>query len=189
MIKSSIFVDSRPQTLTWTINIAQVLGFALLTALAAKAQFYLSFSPVPITLQSFVVLLSGAVLGSRKGALSQLSLIGLGASGLPVFSLPLPGIAVLMGPTGGYIFGFVMAAFLMGRLVESGATKSFGGMLGAIGMAKLSLFLPGLLWLSWFVPGGIQAVLLAGFWPFIPGAIVKSFLLLGFLKGLEKVRR
>lgn len=175
-------------TKDWGVSLLQVVGFALLTALCAKIQFYFPFSPVPITLQSFAVLLAGAVLGSRKAALSQISLILLGLSGLPVFTLPLPGLMTLMGPTGGYIFGFVGAAYLFGLWTETGRLRSLAGLLTALVTSHIALFLPGLLWLSFFVPGGAEAVLMAGLWPFLPGAVVKSLALLLVLRGLGKIQ-
>jgi len=175
-------ISSRP----FWIGLAQVIGFALLTAFAAKAQFYLPFSPVPITLQSLIVLLAGAVLGSKKGAASQLSLIGMGFAGLPVFTLPLPGSAVLLGPTGGYIWGFVLAAFAMGLFLERFKRPSLAQLAFFIMTAKALIFIPGLLWLSFFIPGW-SAVLTTGLWPFIPGAVLKGIVLIGILRGLNKI--
>src|SRR3989338_884787 len=99
--------------------------FAALTAVAAQVKIPLSFTPVPITLQTLMVLLSGAMLGARYGALSQFIYLVLGAAGLPVFAGGSGGIASLFGPTGGYLFSYPIAAFIVGYMTESkGIRKS-----------------------------------------------------------------
>lgn len=173
----------------WALTSLQVLGFATLTALAAKVSIFLPFSPVPITMQSLVVLLAGAALGSKKGALSQISLIGVGLLGLPVFSLPVPGYLVLAGPTSGYILGFVFAAFIMGRCFESKDPASFWRIVLFIVLAKIAIFIPGLLVLSLYASSASLFELLSiGLFPFLPGAVFKAFALLGILKAWDLFR-
>jgi biotin transport system substrate-specific component len=110
--------DARNE-LDWKYKTMLSLGFALLTALSAQVRIYLGFTPVPITLQVFVVLLAGVVLGKWWGGISQGMYIGMGAAGLPVFSNLGFGPEFLMGVTGGYIFGFLVAAFVIGHVVDS----------------------------------------------------------------------
>ena len=148
-----------------------VLGFSIITALCAQVSFWIG--PVPLTGQTFAVLLSGALLGSRRGALSQLTYLGIGATGLPFwFALggP-PGIARVLGPTGGYLFGFVAAAFVVGWLAERGWDRRpwTAGLAMIAGSAAIYVF--GLSWLSHFVSA--NALLQTGLYPFVAGDLVK----------------
>jgi len=151
---------------------------AALTALAAQARILLPFTPVPITLQVMMVLLSGGLLGSRLGAASQAGYVLLGACGLPVFAVGKGGIAGLTGPTAGYIFGFVAGAFVFGWLLERGArgtALTFAASLAAIAC----IYLPGWLWLAcWMsVAGqghGLASALRAGVLPFIVPDLLKA---------------
>ena len=150
---------------------ALVLGFACLTAAFAQISFWIG--PVPITGQTFAVLIAGAVLGSRRGALSQLSYLAIGATGIPYwFALggP-PGIARLVGPTGGYLIGFVAVAFLVGWLSERGWDRRVWTAVPAMLTGEAVLYIFGLLWLWHFVPA--DKVLQAGLYPFIIGDLVK----------------
>lgn len=159
-----------PRTgLLW--NTALVLGFACLTALCAQISFWIG--PVPITGQTFAVLLSGALLGSRRGALSQISYLVIGATGIPYwFALGgVPGIARLVGPSGGYLFGFVAAAFVVGWLAERGWDRRIWTALPAMLIGSVVYYIFGLLQLMHFVPA--NTVLQAGLYPFIIGDVVK----------------
>ncbi|MBS3114084.1 biotin transporter BioY [Candidatus Woesearchaeota archaeon] len=93
--------------------------FAALTAAVAWFKIPLPFTPVPITLQTLVVLLSGAMLGAYYGSLSMIIYLILGAIGLPVFAGGASGIGVLFGPTGGYLFSYPVAAFVIGKMLEN----------------------------------------------------------------------
>jgi len=93
-----------------------VLCFAALTAVGARIE--IPYQPVPFTLQTFFVLLAGAMLGARNGAISQMMYLAVGAMGAPVFASGGVGIAKLLGPTGGYLFAFPVAAALVGYLVQ-----------------------------------------------------------------------
>lgn len=148
-----------------------IVGFSCLTALSAQVSFWIG--PVPITGQTFAVLLSGILLGSYRGAMSQLTYLAIGCTGIPYwFALggP-PGIARLLGPTGGYLIGFVVAAFVVGWLAERGWDRKVGTAALAMLIGNIVLYVPGLSWLSRFVPEG--ALLRAGLYPFIPGDLVK----------------
>lgn len=149
-------------------EILMVLGFSLIVALTAQVSIQLPFTPVPISGQTFGVLLAGAALGSVRGSASLLSYVGLGAVGLPVF-------ARTGGPaTYGYIAGFVLAAFVVGWLAERGWDRSFPRSVGAMFVGNVMLYIPGLLWLATFV--GADQVLTAGLLPFIPGDTIKLLL-------------
>ena len=148
-----------------------VAGFACFTAAFAQISFWIG--PVPITGQTFAVLLAGALLGSRRGALSQLTYLAIGATGIPYwFALggP-PGIARLVGPTGGYLVGFVAAAFVVGWLAERGWDRRVWMAIPAMLGGSIVIYIFGLSWLSHFVPG--DAVLQAGLYPFVIGDLIK----------------
>jgi biotin transporter BioY len=159
-----------PRTgLLW--DTALVFGFACLTALCAQISLWIGL--VPITGQTFAVLLSGALLGSRRGALSQLSYLAIGATGIPYwFALGgTPGIARLVGPTGGYLIGFVAAAFIVGWLAERGWDRRVWRAIPTMLIGSVVYYIFGLLWLMRFVPEG--TVLQAGLYPFIIGDLIK----------------
>jgi len=132
------------------------------------------WSPVPLTGQTFAVLLSGAVLGARRAFLAQALYLAEGAMGFPVFAGGIAGLAIFAGPTGGYLASFPFAAALTGALAERGWDRRFITMMAAMLLGSAMIFALGLLQLSRFVP---QAQLLAaGLLPFVPGDLVKSAL-------------
>ncbi len=122
--------------------------FAAVTATCAQISFRLWHTPVPVTLQVFGVILSGLVLGSRWGAISQLQYLAAGAMGLPVFANWMGGPAAFVGPSGGYLVGFVLGAFAAGWIFEQlGGRTSLAALVGGIaGIA--AIYLPGALWLA-----------------------------------------
>jgi biotin transport system substrate-specific component len=151
---------------------ALIVGFSLLMALSAQIAIPLPFTPVPVTFQTMVVLATGALLGSRRGPASVLLYIAEGCAGLPVFSLGRAGFAHLIGPTGGYLVGFLAAAFLAGFFAERGWDRkgliAFGGLL----IADAAVYVPGVLWLGAFT--GFSRVLILGVLPFIAADVVKT---------------
>jgi biotin transporter BioY len=159
------------KTLALMKDILLVLSFTLLTAISAKLK--IEIGTVPITGQTFAVLLSGALLGSRRGALSQIFYLLGGLAGIPWFARG-GGIAYLMSPTFGYIIGFVLAAFFVGFLCERGFDRKIESAILVMLLGNILIYLPGLLWLAKFV--GFERVLLIGFYPFIVGDLIKLFL-------------
>jgi biotin transport system substrate-specific component len=159
-----------------------IVGSALV---ALAAQVTVPMVPVPMTLQTLAVLLVGAAYGARLGA-ATLALYALeGTIGLPVFAGFAGGPAVLVGPTGGYILGFILAAGLVGYLAERGwAARPVPMMLASL-LGAAVLYVPGLLWLAQFT--GAETVLAAGFWPFLPGDIVKAILAALAVPGAAKL--
>lgn len=151
-----------------TRNIALVLSFAILTAICAKLK--LEIGPIPITMQTFAVLISGVLLGSKKGAISQITYLFGGLAGIPWFSRG-GGIAYILSPTFGYILGFVFVAYLVGYLTERGWDRNIKTAVLAMFLGNIILYIPGLLWLAKFV--GFGKVLLVGFYPFILGDLLK----------------
>ena len=150
-----------------------VLTFVILTSLGAFVRIPLPFSPVPITLQTFFVLLSGALLGSNLGTISQLSYLLLGVSGLPVFTGAGSGIFYLLGPTGGYIFGFVLAASFVGRSIKY-LPRNLFAVFALLFFADLILLSCGVIWLKLLSGYGLAKLLMIGFIPFIPGDLLKA---------------
>jgi biotin transport system substrate-specific component len=164
-------------TLGWTVS--QRLGLrpglltdallvtagSLLVALFAQIQIILPFTPVPITGQTFAVLLLGAALGGRRAAASLLLYLLEGAMGLPVFAGGSAGLLRLAGPTGGYLVGFLPAAYLVGLLAERGLDRRWYSALPVFLLGQLVLYTVGVIWLSTFV--GLGQALIAGLWPFI----------------------
>ena len=158
-------------------NTLLVVAASLVTAAAAQVEIRLPWTPVPITGQTFAVLLSGAVLGARRAFLAQVLYLAEGASGLPFFSGGAAGVAKLLGPTGGYLAGFPFAAALTGFLAERAWDRKpvtmFLAMLAGSGL----IFGLGLAQLSRFVPA--SSLLASGLLPFIPGDLVKAALAAG----------
>jgi len=156
------------------MNLLLIVGASLVTALAAQIAMPVPWSPVPITGQTWAVLLSGAVLGARRAFLAQALYLAEGVAGLPVFAGFSAGAAVLAGPTAGYLIAFPFAAAVTGALAERGWDRRFLTMVAAMLLGSLVIFALGLANLSRFLPGA--QLLGAGLLPFIPGDIVKSSL-------------
>jgi biotin transport system substrate-specific component len=175
--------------LKWiALNAVQIGSFTALTALAAQVRIPLPGTPVPVTAQSLVVILAGAILGSKRGALSQLLLIALGGFGLAVFSQKAPGYQVILGPTGGYILGFVFAAYVAGSITENAGKLSFARKNFYLFLASLFIFIPGVVWLSTFTGKNLWIATQLGFAPFLPGDILKTVLAATILTGVEIIR-
>ncbi len=170
-------------------KLALALGIAVLTGLVAQVRFYLPWTVVPITGQTFAVLLAGVLLGKRWGGASLAIYAGIGAAGVPWFApqagMPIfsnGGIGVLTGPTGGYIIGFIFAALFLGHFTDKYIrSRSFFSMLGLMLFANFILiYVPGLLWLGLWLKlvAGNSATFIAllgmGAFPFIVGDIVKA---------------
>lgn len=148
--------------------------FAALTAVMALfVTIPLPFSPVPITGQTFAVMLAGALLGARKGAFSQLIYILLGIAGLPVFAGGLAGLSVLAGPRGGFLWGFVLGAYLIGKLVEKRRRLTLPYILVSLSVGGiLAVYLPGILQLA-FVTGMTPSQAVFAMLPYLPGDVIK----------------
>jgi len=142
------------------LRAAAVLFVAVLTAAAAQISVPLPFTPVPLTLQPLIVLLGGAALGSRLGLTSQVLYLAAGIAGLPVFaaSPALPqGLARLVGPTGGYLMSYPIAAFVAGLLAERGFDRRYLTSVAAMAAGLLIVFAGGVSWLSLYTPAPTPA--------------------------------
>lgn len=163
----------------WTLALGSLL-FAVLTALGAAASFPLPFSPVPVTLQTLAVVLAGAMLGPVWGPISQVLYIGAGVSGIPVFAGGLSGPGVLAGPTGGYLVGFVAAAWLAGLMIRPGV--SWPRLLLGLGASHLAVFACGVSHLMLFTGQSLRLAVELGVIPFLPGLLVKILAAAGLLR-------
>ena len=146
--------------------------FAALTAIGAFIKIPLPLSPVPITLQVFFVLLAGLVLGARWGGTSMVVYVMLGIIGLPVFAGGSSGLGVLLGPTGGYLIGFVAGAFVTG-LIYNKAGDSVPATIGAMIGGLVVIYLLGVMQLSLVANMSIQQAVAVGMIPFLIGDAIK----------------
>src|ERR1700736_6043478 len=153
--------------------ILMALGTALLT-LSAKVNLPLPY--VPMTLQTLVVLMIGAAYGWRLGSATVIAYLAEGASGLPVFAGPVGGLAPLVGPTAGYLFGFVAAAFITGWLSERGWDRSVLLLFGARGLGHIVILAAGFAWLAFGMKRGVEKAWLVGIAPFIAASVIKNAL-------------
>jgi biotin transport system substrate-specific component len=165
---SSLALAVRPQA-GLGYQLALVVGGSLLVALAAQIE--IPMWPVPVTMQTFAVLLVGGLLGSRLGAMSLLLYLAEGALGLPVFAGGAGSVLHFAGPTAGYLFGFVAAAFVVGWLCERGWSRKVETAVFAMLLGTAAIYFFGLPWLAQFT--GWDKAWQLGLIPFIPGDVLK----------------
>jgi len=171
-----------------------VLFFAALTAAAAQISVPLPFTQVPFTFQPTVVLLSGLVLGPRLGAASQVLYLAAGIAGLPVFAasatLP-PGGWRLLGPTGGYLLSYPLAAFIAGALARRGFDRRYLTSIAAMALGLVVIHTCGTLWLAYASVGrtaiGLASAFATGVVPFVIADIVKLAAAAGIVPGLWRL--
>jgi biotin transport system substrate-specific component len=135
-------------------HLALILIGTALIALCARIAFYEPGNPVPFTLQTFGVLLASGALGFRRGLAATLLYLALGAVGLPVFAEGKHGLSILLGVTGGYLIGFVLAAGIVGRLAELGWDRNIFGAIGSMALGSLLIYAVGVPWLALTAFGG-----------------------------------
>ena len=152
-------------------QVGLVIGFSLLTALAA--QVVIPIGPIPITGQTFAVLLTGALLGSRLGAMAMIAYLVEGAGGLPFFSGGHGGLLHLMGPTGGYLIAFPAAAYVTGAFAEHGWDRRFLTAAAAMAIGSVMIMLSGWAWFSIVMHTSPMLTIYATVIKFIPGDIIK----------------
>lgn len=180
-----------------TIRIASVLFVTAATAAAAQISFPLPFTPVPFTFQPLVVLVGGLILGSRLAGASQVLYLMAGIAGLPVFAasatLP-PGSLRLLGPTGGYLLVYPLAAFVVGYLADRGFARRYVTSLAAMAVGLAIVYAGGTLWLAWFARTGagstavgLTTALASGVYPFIVADLLKLVAAAGITPGLWRL--
>ena len=155
-------------------DVALIIGGSVLIGLCAQVRILLPFGPVPVTGQTFAVLMIGALLGSRRGGLAVLAYLVEGAAGLPVFAFG-GGAAALAGPTGGYLFGFLPAAYITGLLAERRWDRRVGTTILAMVLGNVVIYACGLFWLCCLMGAGTR-VLAVGLYPFVAGDLLKIVL-------------
>ena len=156
----------------WLKSAALVVGFSLFVALAAQVVIPLPFTPVPVTGQTFAVLLTGALLGSRLGALALVLYVLEGALGLPFFRGGAAGVAHLAGPTAGYLWAFPAAAFVTGYLAERGWDRRVVTAAAAMFVGSLVILACGWAWLA-LLTGSASVAFAKGVAPFLVGDVIK----------------
>jgi len=158
-----------PRAQTRVRSVAAVLGFTAALAAAGQLRIPLPFTPVPATLQTFVLFLGAAVLGSARGAAGTTLLLALGGAGLPVFGGGGAGLAHAFGPTGGYLLAWIPAAALVGRLSDARPRVLAAGM----ALASAGVLLAGSLWFAALARMSFSDSLLVNALPFLPGDAIK----------------
>jgi len=171
-------------------DIACIAGGSAIIALSALISIRLPFSPVPVTAQTMAVLLMGAMMGKTRAVASVLLYLAQGIAGLPVFAGGMFGAAYLLGPTGGYLIGFLPAVIITGHLAERGWDRKVSSAFMAMLAGNIAIYAVGLPWLAAYV--GANRVFALGLAPFLPGDIIKLVLAASILpagwKGLRALK-
>ncbi len=168
-------------------DVALVLGGSLFVAALAQVRIPLPFTPVPLTGQTLAVLVVGAALGARRGSASLLLYLLMGLAGLPVFHGGTSGVAVVLGPTGGYLIGFVVSAYLVGALAARGLDRRVPTALLAFLAGEVVIYLFGVSWLSVFL--GWKGAIIGGLLPFLVGDGLKMIAAALLLPAAWKIAR
>ena len=169
--KNETLLETALAPLDFVRQVGLVIGFSLLTALSA--QIVIPVGPIPITGQTFAVLLTGALLGSRLGAITMIVYLLEGASGLPFFRGGFGGIAHLMGPSGGYLVAFPAAAFITGAFAEHEWDRKFLTAAASMAIGSVVIMLSGWLWYSLVLRTSPAITLFDTVLKFVPGDIIK----------------
>ncbi|MBV9790147.1 MAG: biotin transporter BioY [Chloroflexi bacterium] len=173
---------------SWLTDALLIALFSGFVALTAQIEIRLPFTPVPITGQTLGVLLAGAALGSRRGALALVLYLIEGAIGLPVFAGGAAGFARILGPTGGYLLALPLAAGIVGSLAERGWDRRLPLAALAMIIGNLVIYLLGVSWLGLYkgILGNVS-MLWAGVYPFLPGDLLKIAIAAVVLPGAWKL--
>lgn len=168
----TIYTRTFPRAAGWPREVILIMLGALFVAGLAQIEIPLPFTPVPITGQTFGVLLVGAALGSKCGAASLTSYLAMGTLGLPFFAGGAHGLDILIGATGGYLIGFVIAAYIVGLLAERGLERSMRTSIIPFIVGTIIIYLCGVGWLA-IILGSFTKAITAGFLPFLIGDAIK----------------
>lgn len=166
----TLYTRALPRTSNWIRDLSLILLGSLFVALFARIE--IPMYPVPITGQTFAVLLVGALLGSKRGAAAMIAYVVEGAAGLPFFAGGASGMAVLTGATAGYLIGFIVAAYVIGLLAERGLERSVRTSIIPFLIGTLIIYLFGVTWLS-IVLGSLSQGIEFGLLPFLIGDVIK----------------
>ena len=180
LVITDIWARPEARTNVFARNATLVVGFALLTAICAQIRIPLGFTPVPVTGQTFAVLLAGAALGTRLGALSQLTYWVMGLIGLPFYSNATGGWSAGTGATMGYMIGFIFAAAAVGHLAERKHDRQFITSLPAMLLGSAIIYVCGATWLAHSldiaIATGEKNAIALGVAPFLIGDLIKMLL-------------
>jgi biotin transport system substrate-specific component len=168
----TIYTRAFPRTANWLRDLSLITLGAAFVALLAQVKIPLPFTPIPLTRQTFAVLLVAASLGSKRGAASMTLYIILGAFGLPVFAGGAAGLGYLTGATFGYLVGFILAACAVGMMAERGLERRPRTSLLPFLVGTILIYACGVTWLS-IALGSFPKALTAGLIPFLPGDFIK----------------
>jgi biotin transport system substrate-specific component len=168
----TLYARSFPRAAAWVRDLLLILAGVLLLAALAQVEITLPFTPVPITGQTFGVLLVGATLGARRGAAAMIAYVAAGGLGLPFFAGGASGLRILTGATAGYLVGFALAAHAVGALCERGLERRVRTSLIPFLVGTLIIYVCGAVWLSILV-GSLGEALKLGVLPFLPGDALK----------------
>lgn len=152
---------------------SMVYASLMAALIAVGAYLHIPFGPVPIVLQNLFVLLAGLLLGCRWGAISTVIYLLVGAVGIPVFAGATGGLAHLLGPTGGYLFGFVGAAFLTGSIADQ-FNQRLAAQIAAVAIGSMVIYAVGVPWLKFVAGLSWSKAFLVGMLPFLPGDALKA---------------
>lgn len=172
---------------TFALSIGISFAGSILLALLARLSIPLPFSPIPITGQTFGILFLGGLLGSRMATLSIVFYIMEGIVGLPVFAGGSLGPLYLLGPTGGYILGFIPSAYFVGYLSENGWNRNVLLTSMSMVIGTFLIFLFGVSWLS--LMAGLSTAISIGFIPYLPGAVVKIALATVIVYSINRIAK
>lgn len=176
IVARGTLIDAMPIASARVRSAVAIVGFALITAASAQITFHLPWTPVPVTGQTFAVLLSGAALGMGRGAASQLLYVALGAVGLPFYADATGGWTAASGATAGYLVGFIVAAALVGRLADGGEDRRPLTALSAMLLGSAVIYAFGATWLAHDLSISAAKAVELGVAPFLIGDAAKVVL-------------
>lgn len=168
----TVYTRTFPRVAGWLRDLTLIVLGALFVAALAQVEIPLPFTPVPITGQTFGVLLVGAALGSKRGAAALAFYLSLGMLGLPFFAGGAHGLTIVLGATGGYLVGFILAAYAIGRLAERGLERSVRTSLVPFLVGTVIIYACGVAWLT-ILLGSFSKAIAAGLLPFLIGDAIK----------------
>ena len=172
-VAGAVVVDSWAAKST-VRNAVLVFGLTALTALSAQVSIPLPFTPVPLTLQTFAVLAGAAALGAERAVLAQVLYLVLAVAGAPVLAGGASGGATVVGATGGYLLGFVVASYVVGKIAERGATQKISATVLAYVAGSAVIYTLGALWLAYSTSNSISWAIANGVVPFLVGDAIKA---------------
>ncbi|MGA0078500.1 MAG: biotin transporter BioY [Candidatus Nanopelagicales bacterium] len=152
----------------------EISAMVALTAIAAQVAIYLPFTPVPLTLQTFVILLGAAALGAQRAAISQVAYLSLALAGLPIMADGKGGLSAIYGATSGYLVGFILASILAGHLANKFTTNRFRNVFISYFLGSLVIYVFGVLGLIFYANINLLSALSVGVIPFVLGDIFKA---------------